>query len=157
MIKGDKIILTKSMGVLHKIGTVCEVIDVSKEGVITFKVLDPNLKGLVGCMSFNEFEKYFELSDQRIDQTKKYEWNAWTIYTIEFYDLFDIKRVFVCKIRDNGKKVQLKAEINGKVFKAEAACHEEDEFNFNIGRQLAGYRFKKKFIDHQLKEQISKM
>lgn len=157
MIKGDKIILTKPMGILNKIGTMCEVIDVSEDGVITFKVLDVNVHGLVGCMSYNEFEKYFELNNQKNTEKPKYKWDKWVTHTVEFYDLFDIKRIFMCEIRNNGKKVQLRAKINNKVFKAEATCHKEDEFNFNIGRQLAGFRFKKKFIDHQLKEQIGKM
>ena len=55
--KGNEIRLIKPMGVFDNIGEVCEVTDVSKDGVISFKFGGCHL----GCMSYNEFEKYFEL------------------------------------------------------------------------------------------------
>ena len=57
MIKGDKIRLIKKMGILDKIGEEYEIIDISKEGVISFRFDDCNL----GYMSYDEYEKYFEL------------------------------------------------------------------------------------------------
>lgn len=56
MIKGDKIRLIKPMGVFDNIGEICEVTDVSEDGIISFKFGSCHL----GCMSYNEFEKYFE-------------------------------------------------------------------------------------------------
>ena len=57
MTKGDSIRLVKPMGVFNNIGEVCEITDVSEDGVISFRFGGSHL----GCMSYNEFEKYFEL------------------------------------------------------------------------------------------------
>ena len=58
--KGNEIRLIKQMGVFDNIGEVCEVTDVSEDGVISFKFGGCHL----GCMSYNEFEKYFELVEE---------------------------------------------------------------------------------------------
>lgn len=58
--KGNEIRLIKPMGVFDNIGEVCEVTDVSEDGVISFKFGGCHL----GCMSYNEFEKYFELVER---------------------------------------------------------------------------------------------
>lgn len=60
--KGNEIRLIKSMGVFDNIGEVCEVIDVSEDGIISFKFGGCHL----GYMSYNEFEKYFELVEKEI-------------------------------------------------------------------------------------------
>jgi hypothetical protein len=60
--KGNEIRLIKPMGVFDNIGEVCKVTDVSEDGVITFKFGGSHL----GCMSYNEFEKYFELVEQEV-------------------------------------------------------------------------------------------
>lgn len=60
--KGNEIRLIKPMGVFDNIGEVCEVTDVSEDGVISFKFGGCHL----GCMSYNEFEKYFELVEKEI-------------------------------------------------------------------------------------------
>lgn len=60
IIKGNKIRLIKPMGVFDNIGEICEVTDVSESGVISFKFGGCHM----GCMSFNEFEKYFELVEK---------------------------------------------------------------------------------------------
>lgn len=63
IIKGNEIRLIKPMGVFDNIGEVCEVTDVSEDGVISFKFGGCHL----GCMSYNEFEKYFELVEEEIN------------------------------------------------------------------------------------------
>lgn len=62
MIKGDKIKLIKSMGVFTNVGEICDVVDVTTDGIISFKF--GNGKHL-GCMSYDEFEKYFELVESK--------------------------------------------------------------------------------------------
>lgn len=57
MIKGDLIKLVAPMGIFGNIGEVCEITNVSEDGVISFRFGGSHL----GCMSYNEFEKYFEL------------------------------------------------------------------------------------------------
>ena len=55
LVKGDKIKLVKPMGVFTNVGEICEVVDVSIEGVISFKFGGVHM----GCMSIDEFNKYF--------------------------------------------------------------------------------------------------
>ena len=64
--KGNEIRLIKPMGVFDNIGEVCEVTDVSEDGVISFKFGGCHL----GCMSYNEFEKYFELVEKEVPEEK---------------------------------------------------------------------------------------
>ncbi len=84
MIKGDLIRLTIPMGVFDNIGEVCEVTDVSEDGIISFKFGGCHL----GCMSYNEFEKYFELvsretsdvglnNDDMMENSEIYELLEW--------------------------------------------------------------------------------
>lgn len=56
MIKGDKIKLVHPMGAFTNVGEVCEVVDVQNGGVISFKFGGGKH---LGCMSYDEFEKYF--------------------------------------------------------------------------------------------------
>lgn len=62
MIKGDRIKLVNKMGVFTNVGEICEVVDVTKNGIISFKF--GNGKHL-GCMSYDEFEKHFELVESK--------------------------------------------------------------------------------------------
>ena len=62
MTKGDRIKLIKSMGVFTNVGEICDVVDVTTDGIISFKF--GNGKHL-GCMSYDEFEKYFELVESK--------------------------------------------------------------------------------------------
>lgn len=56
LVKGDKIVLKEKMGMFDNIGEVCEIVNVSDDGVISFRFGGVHM----GCMSVNEFEKYFE-------------------------------------------------------------------------------------------------
>lgn len=61
LVKGDKIRLVKPMGGFDNIGEECEVLDVDKNGVISFRFG----KYHKGMMSHDEFEKYFEKVEER--------------------------------------------------------------------------------------------
>ena len=67
--KGNEIRLIKPIGVFDNIGEVCEVTDVSEDGVISFKFGGYHL----GCMSYNEFEKYFELVKKEVPEEESDE------------------------------------------------------------------------------------
>ena len=67
--KGNEIRLIKPMGVFDNIGEVCEVTDVLEDGVISFKFGGCHL----GCMSYNEFEKYFELVKKEVPEEESDE------------------------------------------------------------------------------------
>lgn len=83
LIQRSKIKLIKPMGIFDNIGEICEVTDVSEDGVISFRFGGSHL----GCMSYNEFEKYFELVEEETiedDETDDEE-----IENKELRDLFD--------------------------------------------------------------------
>lgn len=83
MIKGDLIKLIAPMGVFDNIGEVCEITDVSEDGVISFRFGGSHL----GCMSYNEFEKYFELVEveEKIEEDADEE----EVENKELRDLFE--------------------------------------------------------------------
>lgn len=132
MIKGDKIKLVAKMGVFDNIGEICEVIDVSDGGVITFKFGG----GLhMGCMSYDEFQKYFEL----VEEPKKRKWTKWEFKNSGWVYESPVThktRPFLYEYRHNGKTVQ----VRQFGIKAEATCAKEDEFNLETGLKLAECR-----------------
>lgn len=83
LIQGSKIKLIKPMGIFDNIGEVCEVTDVSEDGVISFRFGGSHL----GCMSYNEFEKYFESVEEKTSEDD--ESNDEEIENKELRDLFD--------------------------------------------------------------------
>lgn len=83
--KGNEIRLIKPMGVFDNIGEVCEVTDVSEDGVISFKFGGCHL----GCMSYNEFEKYFELVEKEVPEEKNNEVTDSMTENKEVYELIE--------------------------------------------------------------------
>lgn len=85
IVKGNEIRLVNPMGIFDNIGEVCEVTGVSEDGVISFKFGGCHL----GCMSYNEFEKYFELVETEVPE-KEVNDNAETIMeNQEIYELIE--------------------------------------------------------------------
>ena len=120
MIKGDKIKLVHKMGVFDNIGEICEVTDIQEGGVICFKFGGCHL----GCMSYDEYEKYFEKVETPIKRT----WSKWYLNEIRFTDINgkDVRCNYL--YRTNGKKVQVRSGS----FKAEATCCKDDVFALRI-------------------------
>lgn len=139
MIKGDKIRLIKPMGAFTNVGEVCEVTDVAEGGIISFRFGGVHL----GCMSYNEYEKYFE----KVECIEKNNWTEWGNDNISFYDMDDKVVTIDILYRDNGKKVQVK---HGS-YKAESTCNKEDTFDFDKGFELAIKRLIVKYLDGQVK------
>lgn len=83
--KGNEIRLIKSMGVFDNIGEVCEVTDVSEDGVISFKFGGCH----IGCMSYNEFEKYFELVEKEMLEEENDEDTDSMTENKEVYELIE--------------------------------------------------------------------
>lgn len=136
MIKGDKIRLKAKMGVFDNIGEICEVTDVNDGGVICFRF--GNGRHL-GCMSFDEYEKYFE----RV-------WTKWKHHYLNFYDPKGYDIDLDTFVRENGKHVQIKS-TDGSL-KASATCRNDDEFSFEKGLNLAERRLIVKYIAREVKE-----
>ena len=99
--KGNEIRLIKPIGVFDNIGEVCEVTDVSEDGVISFKFGGYHL----GCMSYNEFEKYFELVDKEVTEEEINEDTDSMTENKEIYELIEW-----CK--ENDKPFYLKLYLN---------------------------------------------
>lgn len=108
MIKGDKIKLVKPMGAFTNVGEVCEVTDIREDGSIWFRFGGVHL----GCMSYDEYEKYFEPVKEKI----KREWTEWNrmsydinceyqINDINLYLQNDMGNFGDLWYRDNGKRV----------------------------------------------------
>ena len=146
MIKGDKIRLKAKMGVFDNIGEVCEVIDIKDDGSICFKF--GNGKHL-GCMSLEEYEKYFELVEEEKEPVKRV-WSKWKQSIICFYNMVgEYVEQEIC-YRQNGKRTQVK--LGDGSLKASASCCKEDEFNGCLGIELAERRLMAKYIRREVEE-----
>lgn len=64
LVKGDKIRLVKPMGAFVNVGEICDVMEVTGNGVISFKFGGVHK----GCMSYDEFEKYFEKVEEKVEK-----------------------------------------------------------------------------------------
>lgn len=140
MIKGDKIRLVKKMGVFDNIGEICEVTDIMEDGVICFRFGGRHL----GCMSYNEYEKYFEKVEESIKRVWT-EWSNWHLFT--FTNIHGFEQKILYQYRDNGKRVQVRSGD----LKASASCHDEDDFSLSEGLELAKMRLVVKYLDNQVK------
>ena len=145
MIKGDKIRLKAKMGVFDNIGEICEVTDISDDGSICFKF--GNGRHL-GCMSFDEYKKYFELVEEK--EPIKRVWSEWKPYVTIFYNLTGEYIEEEIYYRENGKCVQVKLKDGS--LKSSASCCKKDEFNFWKGRELAERRLIIKYLAREVKE-----
>lgn len=155
MIKGDKIKLVSKMGVFDNIGEVCEVTDIQDGGVICFKF--GNGRHL-GCMSYDEFEKYFELVTAEDKIKPKHEWTEWKDDYVYFESINEEDVGTSYQYRHNYKKVQVRCFLDdGIVLKAEACCHNTDTFDLTEGLNLAEKRLIVKYMDYLVKELAKSM
>lgn len=145
MIKGDKIRLKSKMGVFDNIGEICEVTDISDDGSICFKF--GNGRHL-GCMSFDEYKKYFELVEEK--EPIKRAWSEWKSDVAIFYNLTGECIKEEIYYRENGKCVQVK--LKDESLKSSASCCKKDEFDFWTGRELAERRLIIKYLAREVKE-----
>lgn len=136
IIKGDKIKLVQKIGNFDKVGDIFEVTGVDN-GVISFKC-----NYGTGCMSYDEFERYFEKIEKR-------KWSDWSIRKGEnAYDPFtgNTYPITSLSFRTNGKKVQ----VRYCGYKAEATCCDEDNFDIDTGFKLAKCRLIAKLVAGQV-------
>lgn len=150
MIKGDKIKLIAKMGA-YSVGEICKVVNVDENGVISFSL---GKKGMhLGCMSYNEFEKYFELVSEN-----KREWSDWIAYQMYYYTFGGNRIAIIIYCRHNGKKIQVKYNCGEGIFiRAESSCHSEDKFDFEKGLKLAKCRLIVKLLQKEIKDYAKAM
>lgn len=147
MIKGDKIKLKKKMGVFTNIGEVCEVVDVTEGGVISFRFGGRHL----GCMSYDEYLKYFEPVTE--PEKSKRIWTDWCSGTAQYTDMNGQKTYLVYRYRHNGKRVH----VTSGPLKAEASCHDDDKFILRKGLDLAVQRLIVKNMAEQVELKAKEM
>ena len=145
LLKNDKIKLVKPMGCFDNIGEICEVVNINEDGSICFKFGEYHL----GCMSYNEYEKYFEkVNSKDIKQTIKHQWTEWLKCADNDEYLY----------KTNWKRVIVKDKITG--IKSRSNCHPEDKFILDKGITLATLRIKRKIVldkYYDLKSELSKI
>lgn len=151
MTKGDHIKLIKPMGAFTNVGEICEVINITQDGVISFRFGKNGMH--LGCMSYNEFEKYFEL----VNECKR-QWTEWKEYDFYYDDLICNYVSTSVEYRTNGKKVQLRCSNleNDKFIKTEATCNKVDTFVLDTGIDIAEKRLRIKLLQEELKQYINK-
>lgn len=148
LVKGDKIQLVNPMGVFTNVGEVCEVIDVSNYGVISFKFGNGRH---MGCMSYDEFDKYF----------KKYEEpknNVNTVTNEMIEKIMNHSKVVVSTVFDKCTVVSCKLP-NGFVIVESSACVDPENYDEDMGVEicmkkivdkvweLEGYRLQQKIYE----------
>lgn len=133
VLRGDKVVLTKTYGKMNQIGNVFEVADFSDKAIV---IRDAISRVAIGAIDVNDFPDYF---------TKKEEVeNKWT----DWNRMIDPFGNTVGLYRTNYKKVQVRTP-NG--YKAEASCNtKSDEFNLGFGINLAFIRCHQKFLNDSL-------
>ena len=138
IIKGDKIKLVQKIGNFDKVGDIFEVTGVDN-GVISFKC-----NYGTGCMSYDEFERYFE----KVETPVKKTWSDWSLaHELIFIDIRGNEKTIKYQYRDNGKRVQ----VRSGALKAGSSCYDEDEFSLSSGLELAEMRLVVKYLNNQVK------
>lgn len=141
MMKGDKIKLKKKIGTFGHIGAICTVIDVSEDGIISFRYKNK----YEGCISEDVRAEYFD---------EVHKWSEWRKKNGGNYFNSDGRfYAFVYEYRTDGKKIQVRS---GK-YKAEACCHKDDTYNEEIGLFLASNRLFIKILQDMVNSEIRQM
>ena len=154
--KGSKIQLVKPMGVFDNIGEVCEVVNVTEDGVISFKFGN----GMhLGCMSYDEFERYFvHYEEKKEKKVPKRIWSEWEYDELPYADLGANSYDIPIKSRTNGKIVEIRTDWEDKPnIKAKASCSKNDKFDFDTGFDIADGRLQIKLLQKELQDMIDEL
>lgn len=141
MVVGDKIRLVKPFGVLDTVGAIYDVVAIFKAGEIYFEYGG----GHTGVMSYDDFEKHFELVPA---EKKKHEWTEWEDTKTIFWDPTkeDGDEEVILEWRtDNEKRVQVRVKDNPQL-RSRSSCYKDDEFSKWDGYLLAKYRVYVKWL-----------
>ena len=157
--KGSRIKLVHPMGMFDKVGEICEVVKVNEDAVITFKCS----LGM-GCMSYDELDRYFEVEGANISQKKKpkRKWTDWKYDMYIYYDFNGNNHTVPVKYRTNGKTVDLRTDWDNVTehkpnLRAKASCNKNDKFNFDSGLDLADNRMQIKYLQILLEDELDDM
>lgn len=155
--KGSKIQLVKKMGIFNNIGEICEVTNITEDGVITFRFGNYHL----GCMSYDEFEKYFiNYDEMKTKKAPKRTWTNWEYDTFIYYDFDGDSYTVPVKYRNNGKIVDFRTDWDKRAvanIKTRASCNKNDKFDFETGLDIADHRMQIKLMQQDLEDIIDRM
>lgn len=103
-------------------------------------------------MSYNEFEKYFEL-------VKKNTWTAWERYKFAYNNLERSYKYIWVEYMTNGKVVQLRTYDyeKDKFVKASSTCNSTDNFSLEKGLVLAEKRLIIKLLNKELDRYVKRL
>lgn len=154
---GSKIQLIKPMGLFTNVGEVCEVVNVNKDGVITFKFGN----GMhMGIMSYDEYKKYFTLFEDK-KETKKRKWSKWKKEKYDFIDIFNALHNVVIEYRHNGKQIQMRTVgsfgDNDKKIHVKTSCYKFDKFDLTKGLDIAWARMGLKVNEYYVNKYIDEL
>lgn len=144
MIVGDRIKLVKPFGKFTNVGEICDVVAIFKAGEIYFEYGN----GYTGVMSYDEFEKYFELVPaENKAEKKKHEWTEWKDVTTTFWNPTDTlnKEIILEWRTDNKKRVQVRVKDNPHL-RSRSSCYKDDKFSEQSGYYLAKSRLYVKWV-----------
>lgn len=107
-------------------------------------------------MSYDEFEKYFELVNEYDEHKRK--WTEWNEYNFYYHDLEGGYVTIFGEYRENGRKVQVRCFLenneNNKLIKASSTCCRRDTFSLDTGLDLAKKRLIVKLLEEELKQYV---
>ena len=133
LVKGDKIKLVKPMGVFTNVGEICEVVDVSVEGVISFKFGGVHM----GCMSIDEFNKYFV----KYEEPKPITVTAERIEQVMNDSKVTVQTLF-------GKCTVVACQLpSGFVIVESSACVDSKNYDEKMGIEICMSRIKDKVLE----------
>lgn len=130
LVNGDKIKLIKPMGAFTNVGEVCNITSIAEDGTISFRFGHGGVH--LGCMSYNEFEKYFEKVEPAPTVTQE--------QIDELIDNSDIKVLTVF-----GKCTIVSVQLpNGFVLTHSSACVSPENYDEALGTEICLKKIKDK-------------
>lgn len=126
---GDKIKLINPIGIFTNVGEICEVTDVSEDGMISFIG-----KVYLGCMSADKFNNFFE----------KYEPKSLNVERIE--EVMNNSKVTVQTLFEKCTVVAVKLPC-GHVIVESSSCIDKENYNEEIGVEICMNRIKDRVVE----------
>lgn len=150
-----------------------------REGVVYFTYDKSNALSTImygsGAMSFNEFEKHFEIvKEEPVEEKPVRKWTEWKELNAEVYVnnkcggydgyrfyCVDCPYIALCDVADgvhimyrtNTKKTEVRCYLpDGERIKSYASCHRADEFNLDTGLDVALARLSLKIAERNFKK-----
>lgn len=130
---GDKLVVTKKVSSFLDVGSIVEVIDVTDDGIISFKFGD-NFEHM-GVMNIAEYESHFEKVKEEEEIpviTEEYVEEIMENSDFEAHTTFDKCTVVTCRLP------------NGFVISDYAACVNPENYDENMGIEICRERIKNK-------------